>query len=155
MSHHGISRFLSKRDKNHSGRQHGKEKVHTLHLCSDCVASIHLHKGIWFSYRIGHMLHNSNSQTVLYQFFNRARTQRPQFDKFSTDADIGAYQTGSEKVENEAGFTPTADLYGLFSSPGKAAASHEEQKVGDKFKCHVGALPSLRIPIRSKSFVDG
>jgi hypothetical protein len=88
-------------------------------------------------------------------FFNRAHTRRPQFDKFSIDADIGAYQTGPEKVENEAGFTPTADLYGLFSSLGKAADSHEEQKVGDKFKCYVGALLSLRIPIRSKSFVDG
>lgn len=152
MSHHGISRFLSKRDKNHLGRQHGKEKVHTLHLCSDCVASIHLHKGIWFSY---HVLHNFNPQIVLYHFFNRAHTRRPQFDKFSIDADIGAYQTGPEKVENEAGFTPTADLYGLFSSLGKAADSHEEQKVGDKFKCYVGALLSLRIPIRSKSFVDG
>jgi hypothetical protein len=43
---------------------------------------------------------------------------------------MGAYQTVPKKVEHEAGSTYNAELYGLFSSSGKAADSQEEQKVG-------------------------
>jgi hypothetical protein len=50
--------------------------------------------------------------------------------KLSAAADIGANQTGPEKVEHEASSTHNAELYGLFSSLGKIADSQEEQKVG-------------------------
>lgn len=50
--------------------------------------------------------------------------------KLYAAADMGANQTVPEKVEHEASSTYHAELYGLFSSPGKVADSQEEQKVG-------------------------
>ena len=50
--------------------------------------------------------------------------------KLYATANMGANQTVPEKVEHEASSTYHAELYGLFSSPGKVADSQEEQKVG-------------------------
>ena len=69
--------------------------------------------------------------------FKRSRTEQPLYDKLPTHADMGANQTTPEKVELEDGFSPTSDLYGLFSSPGKAANNHEEQQVGRKSKYYL------------------
>jgi hypothetical protein len=68
---------------------------------------------------------------------------------------MGGHQIAPEKVEHEAGFTPSAELYGLFSSPGKAADSHEEQKVGEKLKCLLESPLTVRTMIRSRSSGDG
>jgi hypothetical protein len=88
-------------------------------------------------------------------FFNRSHTKQPQYHKLFTDTDMEAHQTAPEKVETEAGFTPSTELYGLFSSPGKAADGHEEQKVGEKRKYHLESRLIVRTPIRSKSSEDG
>jgi hypothetical protein len=88
-------------------------------------------------------------------FFNRSHTQHPQYDKLFTDANMGANQTVPEKVEQEAGFSPSAELYGLFSGPSKAADSHEEQQVGGKRQCHLELPLIMRTPTRSKSSGDG
>jgi hypothetical protein len=87
-------------------------------------------------------------------FFKRSHTKHPQCDKPSTEANMGEYQTVPEKAEQEAGFAPSTELYGLFACLVKAADSHEEQQVGEKRKCPLESPLMVGIPIRSKSSGD-
>lgn len=65
------------------------------------------------------------------------------------------HQIVPEKAEQNTGLAPSAELYGLFSSPGKAADSHEEQQVGDRSKGGLALLLMTLIPTRSDFFGDG
>jgi hypothetical protein len=71
-------------------------------------------------------------------FFSPSRTRHPQYDKLSTDVDMAGQQPAPERIEQEAGFPPAVELYGLFSSPGKATNNHEEQQVSGKGKGESG-----------------